>query len=88
MRADVALPGRSEVDPVRPPVEVERRHGGRRILRAGQTVTITGERGLFKIQAFRGDEVDVYGGPPNRERLRTFRLDRIGRRPRRAARRE
>jgi hypothetical protein len=65
-------------------VELERRDGSaRRILRAGDLVTIVGKRGLFKIQAFRGDEVDVYGGPPNREGLHTFKVERVGRRPRR-----
>lgn len=69
---------------MRPAAELERRDTERRrILRAGDVVTITGERGLFKIQAFKGDEVDVYGGPPNRERSRVFKIERVGRRPRR-----
>ncbi len=63
------------------PLETDRRSGNR-ILRAGETVCIVGERGKFKILGFRNNEVDVFGGPPNRERLRTFLVGRIGRRPR------
>lgn len=67
----------------RPAPELERRLGGR-VLRAGEVVRVSGERGLFTIRAFRGDEVDVWGGPQGRERFRTFRLERIGSRPRAA----
>jgi len=67
----------------RPAAELERRVGGR-VLRAGQVVRVTGARGLFRIQRFRGDEVDMFGGPPGREHCRVFKVDRIGARPRAA----
>ena len=46
---------------------------------------ITGLTGDFRIRHFVGDEVEVYGGRPNYLMIRTFRVDRIGRRPRRGA---
>lgn len=61
--------------------EAERKIGSR-LLRAGQTVRITGERGLFRIERFDGGEVHCWGGTPGREKWRVFRAERIGRRPR------
>lgn len=73
----------STFDPTTKIVALEpERRAGNRILRAGEIVCIIGERGKFKILGFRKEEVEVFGGKPNHERLRTFTIDRIGRRPR------
>lgn len=57
---------------------------GSRVLRAGQTVKIVGVKGDFRIRHFEGEVVSVYGGRPGREMHRSFAVDRIGRRPRKA----
>ncbi|MGH9268714.1 MAG: hypothetical protein ACRD0D_11130 [Acidimicrobiales bacterium] len=63
------------------------REVGSRVLRAGQIVTIVGLKGDFRIRHFKGEVVEVYGGPSGREMHRSFAVDRIGRRPRRTERR-
>lgn len=65
---------------------------GSRVIRSGQVVKITGERGLFTVQGFDTDAgtVDVYGGTPGpkgRRMFRTFYTSRIGARPVEANRR-
>lgn len=52
------------------------------IVFAGDTVTVTGERGPFVFRALqtntRGESwAHVYGGPPGRERSRDFAIERI-----------
>lgn len=65
------------------PVTLSHLKIGHRVLRARDRVKIKDERGLFKILYFSqdGTEVFVHGGPPQRERRRTFKVDRIGTRP-------
>lgn len=64
--------------------ETERKIGSR-VLRAGEVIKIVGLRGDFRIRHFDGEEVAVYGGPPGHEMHRSFRVERIGRRSRKAA---
>ena len=71
----------------RPDRRETQRKIGSRLLRAGQVIKIVGLRGDFRIRHFEGEEVAVYGGSPGREMHRSFRVDRIGRRPRRTAER-
>jgi hypothetical protein len=59
----------------------DQRKIGSRVIRSGQYVKINGERGLFKVTFFRGDDVHCYGGKTNYEKSRAFHVDRIGRRP-------
>lgn len=59
---------------------------GNRIIRAGEVVKVTGERGSFVVRGFDLDagSFDCFGGTPGpkgRRSFRTFRLDRIGARP-------
>jgi hypothetical protein len=68
-----------------PPDREALRKMGRRVLRAGDIVKIKGAGGHFRIRHFRGREVEVFGGRPNHTRIRTFTVDRIGRRPRNGA---
>jgi len=62
---------------------------GRRVIRSGQVVKITGERGLFTVRGFdtEAGTVDVYGGPKGYGSWRTFYTTRIGARPVEANRR-
>jgi hypothetical protein len=77
-----------------PALESERRIG-RRTIRAGDIVTISGHGHArvrhdghqvagFRVLGFRGEEVQVYGAITKlrAEGVRTFPIDRIGRRPR------
>lgn len=50
-----------------------------RTLEAGVTeLSITKERGRFTYQGINADgSINVYGGPPGRERFRSFRIDRV-----------
>lgn len=64
------------------PLEPERKMGMRR-LRAGEVVKIKGKPGEYTIRGFRGDTVEVIGGPAGRvAAFRCFHVDRIGARPR------
>jgi len=56
---------------------------GRRMLKRGTVLTITGERGRFVFHSAIVKEgecqsICVFGGPPNREHWRHFRPERLG----------
>lgn len=57
------------------------RENRRVAIRAGDTVKVPGLRGLFKVKEFRnttyGWEAVLYGGPPNREMMRTVWANRL-----------
>lgn len=66
------------------PMAPEARQGGR-VLREGQVVRVRGWRGTYTIRGFRGEDVELVGGPSRA--FRTARLSQIGARPRRVEQR-